>query len=653
MSENLKASNNNNVRQLGSSSQSTGGQNQILSALDTLGAKLVRSEAERETMRKLLNEALEAQDRLETQIERSQIHIQRRIDQMEDKDGAALSEEDKAFIQEQKHSIEATKESLEEQLKRQTRVEDKMRDAQQTIQKLQRRLDAAEQKRAKLQRRVERVENIAADAQNALEAKAIVLLTDQSEQVRELQNIQALQTQQAMRAIDNLHSAKADIIDNDVVDQAQPWHKVLRNQLSQSGSVLAVLVALGLGWTMAGGLDNSSPQTFVLTENGQLARLESQEQSRPAMDMAAVQQQSEAVNASDAQSIPETAATSIEDELTILSTDWVTQTVLDEAILNEENSTASPFDMIETVSTAEITMDKDLTLPEDIQTLEEQAFSRIPEAQHDLAALYTSGQAGVTQNYERASFWFRLAAEGGIANAAYNLGVLFQQGLGQEQDLQRALDWYRRAAQLGHPEAQYNLGIAYIEGVGTRYNPALAAAFFQQAAFAGIVEAAYNLGLILENGLLGEVRVEDALIWYRGAAENGSTEAQLALQTLASNLSIPVDQAGYLESGESLSQYLTPLKSIEPAAGGIGEPLFEDARGDISLGTLIPTDEQILVAQIQEQLRKNRLYNGPQDGIVGAGTLKAIQTYQRQHELPVDGKATPELFTYMLKQGTE
>jgi hypothetical protein len=108
-----------------------------------------------------------------------------------------------------------------------------------------------------------------------------------------------------------------------------------------------------------------------------------------------------------------------------------------------------------------------------------------------------------------------------------------------------------------------------------------------------------------------------------------------------------------LESGESLSQYLTPLKSIEPAAGGIGEPLFENARGDISLGTLIPTDEQILVAQIQEQLRKNRLYNGPQDGIVGAGTLKAIQTYQRQHELPVDGKATPALFTYMLKQGTQ
>jgi TPR repeat protein len=258
----------------------------------------------------------------------------------------------------------------------------------------------------------------------------------------------------------------------------------------------------------------------------------------------------------------------------------------------------------------------------------------------------------VTQNYERAAFWFRLAAEKGIANAAYNLGVLNQQGLGQEQDIQQALDWYRRAALAGHPEAQYNLGISYIEGVGTRYNPSMAAAFFEKAAFAGIVEAAYNLGLILENGLLGEVRTEDAMIWYRAAAENGNLEALQALQSLAQRENIPMEEAGFLENGESLANYTNPLLSeIEPAAGE-GRTLFEDAMGDVSLGTLIPTEDQILVAQIQEQLRKARLYNGPQDGIVGAGTVKAIRTYQRQNNLPVDGQATPELFTYMLQQGT-
>ena len=644
MSDNLKASNSNNIRQLGSSAQSAGGQNQILSALDTLGAKLVRSEAERETMRKLLNEALEAQDRLETQIERSQIHIQRRIDQIEGKAPAGLSEEDKAFIEEQKKNALTAKDTLDDHLKRQLKVEDKMRDAQQTIQKLQRRLDAAEQKRAKLQRRIERVENMAADAQNALEAKAIVLLTDQSEQVRELQHIQALQTQQVMRTIDNLHAKQSIVIDNDAEQTPETIIGRLKHQLSQSGSLLAVLVALGLGWTMASGLNNNQ-QAFIMTEDGQLARIEVRESLRPALEINTTRRQLDGKTDIQTQTI--------EEDLAVLSTDWITETVLDDAIIAMDSGDAAAYDVIETVTTPDITMDRDLSLPEDIRALEDKAFSRIAEAQHDLGALYTAGQAGVTQNYERAAFWFRRAADQGIANAAYNLGVLYQQGLGQEQDLQKALDWYRRAAQMGHPEAQYNLGIAYIEGVGTRYNPALAAAFFQKAAFAGIVEAAYNLGLILENGLLGEVRGEDALVWYRGAAENGSAEAQLAFQTLAENLSIPVDQAGFLENGETLSQYLTPLKSIEPAAGGIAQPLFEDARGDISLGTLIPSEDQILVAQIQEQLRKNMLYNGPQDGIIGAGTVKAIQSYQRQQGLPVDGKATDDLFAYMLRQGTE
>ena len=102
----------NNVRQLGSTSNNAGGQHQILSALDTLGAKLVRSESERETMRRLLNEALEAQDRLETQLERSQIHIERRLDQVEDQD-TGLSEDDKEFIEDQKRAVVETKEVLD------------------------------------------------------------------------------------------------------------------------------------------------------------------------------------------------------------------------------------------------------------------------------------------------------------------------------------------------------------------------------------------------------------------------------------------------------------------------------------------------------------------------------------------------------------
>lgn len=633
---------NHNVRQLGSANTSSSNQGQILSALDILGAKLVRSESERETMRKLLNEALEAQDRFETQLERSQINIQRRIDQIEGQ-AAKLSDEDKAFIEEQKSNAIDAKKSINDQLTRQLKLEDRLRDSQQTIAKLQRRLDTQEQKRAKLQRRVERVENIAADAQNALEAKAMVLLTNQSESLRHLPQIDA---SAPMAVLDNLH-----MNDNLPDTQSSHWANKFKSSLTGGTSWMVVLGALGLGWAIATSFQPSD-KAFVMMRDGQMAQVNLRDGTAQKIAF-----MSEPLEFNTQTAIQESQ---LKEEITSLETEWITDDIINSA-LNDVTSqdiktspTPAAYDVLETVTMPEITMDRDLTLPDEIKDLESKAFANIPEAQHDMAALYTAGQAGVKQNYERAAFWFKQAAEQGIGNAAYNLGVLYQQGLGQAQDLQRALDWYRRAAQLGHPEAQYNLGIAYIEGVGTRYNPSMAAAFFQQAAFGGISEAAYNLGLILENGLLGEVRPEDALKWYRAAAENGNIEAEQSFKALASEMNIPETAAGLLENGQSLAAFTSPLNDLEPAAGSLANDrtLFNDAGEDISLGTLVPTKDQILVAQIQEQLRKNNLYNGPQDGIVGEGTVKAIKTYQSQNNLPADGLTTPELLTFMLQQGT-
>ena len=47
--------------------------------------------------------------------------------------------------------------------------------------------------------------------------------------------------------------------------------------------------------------------------------------------------------------------------------------------------------------------------------------------------MYYNGQ-GVVQDYAEAEKWFRLAAAQGIANAQYNLGVLYHYGQGVVQD---------------------------------------------------------------------------------------------------------------------------------------------------------------------------------------------------------------------------
>lgn len=183
-------------------------------------------------------------------------------------------------------------------------------------------------------------------------------------------------------------------------------------------------------------------------------------------------------------------------------------------------------------------MQHDPKLPRMVSGIERNALEGNGEAQHDLAAIYTAGQAGTQQNFERAAQWFREAADNGVANARYNLGVLYHQGLGVKRDLGRALYWYREAARLGHPEAEYNLGIAYIEGIGTKYNAPIAGAFFERAANNGIMEAAYNLGLIHENGLLGKTDNDKALLWYKIAADQGNVDAQNAIKQLSKTLKI-------------------------------------------------------------------------------------------------------------------
>ncbi len=188
----------------------------------------------------------------------------------------------------------------------------------------------------------------------------------------------------------------------------------------------------------------------------------------------------------------------------------------------------------------------DPNLPEAVKPIQEKALSGKGDAQHDLAAIYTAGHGGVQQDYKRAAYWFEKSAKNGVANAAYNLGVLYHQGLGIKADLPMAVNWYKAAADLGHPEAQYNLGIAHIEGVGVEYNPGKATAYFESAANNNVVEAAYNLGLIYENGLLGEAKPDEAIMWYKMGADQGSPEARQALQQLAKGLNIGIEDVNRL-----------------------------------------------------------------------------------------------------------
>ncbi|SMN12238.1 hypothetical protein SPBRAN_451 [uncultured Candidatus Thioglobus sp.] len=52
------------------------------------------------------------------------------------------------------------------------------------------------------------------------------------------------------------------------------------------------------------------------------------------------------------------------------------------------------------------------------------------------------------------------------AESQYQLGLMYELGLGVDKDLPQAFEWYQKSANQNHPKAQYNLGIFYALGKG-------------------------------------------------------------------------------------------------------------------------------------------------------------------------------------------
>jgi len=257
-----------------------------------------------------------------------------------------------------------------------------------------------------------------------------------------------------------------------------------------------------------------------------------------------------------------------------------------------------------------------------LKSLQARARQGVPEAQHDLAALYVSGTGvsgdGAPQDYPRAIEWFTKAAANGVSNAAYNLGVMNQQGLGTPKDDAKAFAWYDKAAKAGHAEALYNMGLAYVSGAGAPRDMTRAVNYFKQAANAGLPQAAYNLGVLYEGTQLGAPDATKAAEWYNVAASEGHLQAKNALHRLG-------DAAG--------------IALIEPAAGdeGFGE-------GDRSPGTGANEAGDSLVREIQQALvKKGELPPEKATGYMTPQTSDAIRSWQKKLGFIVNGKPTPEL----------
>ncbi|KAI8885312.1 HCP-like protein, partial [Backusella circina FSU 941] len=134
--------------------------------------------------------------------------------------------------------------------------------------------------------------------------------------------------------------------------------------------------------------------------------------------------------------------------------------------------------------------------------------------------------------------WHRLAADIGVTDAHYRLGVFYQEGRGVQKDYKMAVDLYQKATKKEHEGACYRLGQLYQYGKGVELNYSKAYRFYKTAADMSHLEAHKVLNITLEiklqsNGDKEEncfdpfsQEYQDSFLMYRYVAEHGDTEVQ-------------------------------------------------------------------------------------------------------------------------------
>jgi len=145
------------------------------------------------------------------------------------------------------------------------------------------------------------------------------------------------------------------------------------------------------------------------------------------------------------------------------------------------------------------------------------------EAQFDLGLLYAQG-LGVRRDLSEAAIWYRKAAEQGNAQAEFALGQMYSRGWGAPRDTTDAIRWMQMAndpASDGPPTDW-----ARVEGYGIEQDQRQAAFWYEKAAQQGHPEAQYNLARLYATGQGVPRDQEEALHWVRAAASQGYAPAQ-------------------------------------------------------------------------------------------------------------------------------
>jgi len=272
----------------------------------------------------------------------------------------------------------------------------------------------------------------------------------------------------------------------------------------------------------------------------------------------------------------------------------------------------------------------------------------VAEAQINLGMMFEDGQ-GVSQDFNEAIRWYRLAADQGLTKAQEKLNFLLKsksQGNLQsssidsksnyvnvtsdeirddssvsrrfhtalsafnKKEFDTAYQLFFELADKGIAEAQINLGMMFENGQGVPQDYGKAVRWYRHAADQGLIKAQYNLGLMYAYGKGVDKDPIEAIKWYRLAVDQGLIQAQTALGLM-------------YKKGDGVTQDFKEAAKLYQLAAEQGDP---DAQYQLGLmysnGEGISQDYKEAAKWFQLAVEQgNMLAQGELDGLPGKKSL--------------------------------
>jgi hypothetical protein len=125
------------------------------------------------------------------------------------------------------------------------------------------------------------------------------------------------------------------------------------------------------------------------------------------------------------------------------------------------------------------------------------------------------------------------AAITGDAKAQFQLGEMYQSGIGRGQNFTAAYRCFLRSAEQEYAPAELELALIYLLGLGVERSPKDAAHYLVRASQRGFPQAQFVLGALLAEGKVFKHSVEQARYWLGAAQASGHEQAGTELKKLA------------------------------------------------------------------------------------------------------------------------